>query len=103
MTEEKFLSGEQYWKLRYLVGKHERKKSDYRIAQLEVKLAESRVRALTARTKEVHSEVLDCQAQHQDFRKEIEKDLGISLNSCVIDEYTFKVTKIETTEGEENG
>ena len=93
------LTGEQYWKWRYLISKMETCKSDMRVKTLEVKLAEAQVKILAANSKEIYSVFNESKTDYNNYKLELEKIVGETLNGKVIDDYTYEIKDL-TMEGE---
>lgn len=97
-----FLSEVKYWKWRLSIEemKHARTNSDkagleFKMKEMEIQKNQLQLLTLKEgyrlRTTEVHGKM----SEYDSIKKEIEDDLGMSLNDCVIDDLTFEVKKLK--------
>ena len=98
------LSDGQYWKWRLTIEEmdHYRTKEraqvlEYKLRETEVELMKSRLALLKPGVQAAHTNKQKAVEEYQKHKSELEEELGLSLNDCVIDEYTFKIKKQPTT------
>lgn len=92
------LTGEQYWKWRFLISEMNKKKAEHETSQKEVKLCEARVQLMAVRSKDMYSTYLESKKDYDDFKKELEEELKISLSDTAIDPYTYEVRTLPKNE-----
>lgn len=101
--EVKKLTPEQFWKWsNYIESMHHAetklKCSQLMMNNMEKDVELQKLRNVVFRQQQVKSseEKLSLKkAEYEEIKAQIEKELGLSLNGCVIDEVTFEVKKID--------
>lgn len=99
----KKLSGEQFWKWSSSIEAMHHAETRLKCMQLmlnnmERELEIQKLRSVIFKAQQVKSaeEGVQLKKQHyEELKVEFEKELGMSLNGCVIDEVTFEVKKID--------
>lgn len=97
------LSKEQYWKWRCYIAEMQTAEAHYNKAQHQYgqmlkDIEISRLNALLfqkSNMSALEEKHTLCKKDYEEVKAEVEKELGMSLNGCVIDDVTHEVKKIE--------
>ena len=95
------LKDAQYWKWRLTIEEMQHASTTRDLRNLECKYKELEIQketlhliVLRGKLQEQVSAVAASKIEYDQIKNEIESDLGISLNNCVIDEQTWEVKKL---------
>lgn len=108
MSEEtKKLNAAQYWEWRCTMEEvksaqlnEKRVLQDRELMNKDIEIRKLRLALHKTVQQSAHSAVDAAKKEYDRLKKQIEEELNISLDNCVIDEYTYEVKKLEETNTE---
>lgn len=100
--QEVKLSSAQYWEWRCTIEELANAKhlltvacQRQRLLELEAEVAKLKVAANRQSVRDASANKDNIEKDYHSFREKLEKDLGVELKDCVIDEYDYTVKKLK--------
>jgi hypothetical protein len=97
------MSKEQYFEWRFKLAEVEKSKKDKTIFELRLALKEReieheklRLSLMKTNSQHIYQNHDESTKQYEDFLNNLEKETGISIKDCIIDEYTYEIKKLNS-------